>query len=293
MRGLVALWRGQITDAVRWLDEAAALSGTPESRFRRIIPWSHLAQARALAGDAAGAAAASAEATAAAAMFPLGAGYAGEAGAWARAAGGDATGAARDAAAGARSCADRGLRTIALWCAHDALRLAPGPAPAALVTEIAAGFDGRWAAAFRTHATAVADRDADGLLTAADAFEEIGARLHAAEVLDLAAGWLHAEGRRDGARRARARADEAFAACPGAVRRTLPAALDDPAVASLSRREREVAVLAAAGLANATIAERLGLSVRTTEGHLARAMAKLDVARRTELGPRLGDLEHA
>ncbi len=293
MRGLVALWRGQVADAVRWLDEAAALSGTPESRFRRIIPWAHLAQARALAGDIDGAAAAAAESERAAAMFPLGAGYAGEATAWARSAAGDVTGAARDAASAARRAYDAGLVTTAVWCAADALRLAPGPTPAALVREVTHGVDGRWAAAFRAHAGAVLDREGIALVAVADRYEEIGARLHAAEVLDLAASWLQADGRRDGARRARARADEAHAACTGAVRRTLPAAVDDPAIASLSRREREVAVLAASGLANATIAERLGLSVRTTEGHLARAMAKLDVARRTELPARLGDIEHA
>ena len=292
MRGLVALWRGQITDAVRWLDEAASLSGTPESRFRRIIPWAHLAQARALAGDDAGAREAADEACRAATMFPLGAGYAGEAAAWARVASGDATGAARDAAAAARRAHDAGLVTIALWCAADSLRLAPGPSPAALLREVASGVDGRWAAAFRSHAGAVLDRDGVALVAAADRYEEIGARLHGAEVLDLAASWLQADGRRDAARRARARCDEAYRACPGAVRRTLPAAADDPALASLSRREREVAMLASTGLANAAIAERLGLSVRTTEGHLARALAKLDLTRRTELAARLGDRGH-
>lgn len=51
-------------------------------------------------------------------------------------------------------------------------------------------------------------------------------------------------------------------------------------------------MLASTGLANAAIAERLGLSVRTTEGHLARALAKLDLTRRTELAARLGDRGH-
>ena len=63
---------------------------------------------------------------------------------------------------------------------------------------------------------------------------------------------------------------------------------DDPAIASLTPRERQVAGLAAAGRSNAEVAERLGLSIRTTEGHLAKAMAKLDVARRSELAGRLG-----
>jgi DNA-binding CsgD family transcriptional regulator len=64
-------------------------------------------------------------------------------------------------------------------------------------------------------------------------------------------------------------------------------ATDDPAVASLTTREREVATLAAAGCSNAETAERLGLAVRTAEGHLAKAMTKLGVSRRTELAERL------
>jgi DNA-binding NarL/FixJ family response regulator len=51
----------------------------------------------------------------------------------------------------------------------------------------------------------------------------------------------------------------------------------------LTTREREVVTLAAHGLSNRDIAERLVVSVRTVEGHLYRAGAKLGTGNRAEL----------
>ncbi|MEN1973508.1 MULTISPECIES: LuxR C-terminal-related transcriptional regulator [unclassified Cellulomonas] len=51
----------------------------------------------------------------------------------------------------------------------------------------------------------------------------------------------------------------------------------------LSDREREVALLARAGLSNREIAARLFLSVRTVESHMYRALRKLGLAARTDL----------
>jgi DNA-binding NarL/FixJ family response regulator len=51
-------------------------------------------------------------------------------------------------------------------------------------------------------------------------------------------------------------------------------------VATLSRREREVAELVTQGLSNREIAERLFLSVKTVESHLSRAFRKLGVSSR-------------
>lgn len=56
----------------------------------------------------------------------------------------------------------------------------------------------------------------------------------------------------------------------------------------LSRREREVAALAAAGAANAQIAEQLHLSVRTVETHLQKVYRKLGVSSRKDLADAIG-----
>ncbi len=76
-------------------------------------------------------------------------------------------------------------------------------------------------------------------------------------------------------------ADVAVAAA--AVAGEGPAACAEP---GLTKREREVSLLAAT-MQNREIAERLSLSVRTVENHLARAMRKLGVGSRSEIGARL------
>ena len=56
----------------------------------------------------------------------------------------------------------------------------------------------------------------------------------------------------------------------------------------LTAREREIVALAARGLSNKDIAQRLTVSVRTVEGHLYRAGLKLGVSERGALAHVLG-----
>ena len=56
----------------------------------------------------------------------------------------------------------------------------------------------------------------------------------------------------------------------------------DPAVDSLTPRERDVLALVAEGLANKQIARRLGISEKTVKAHLTRVFATLDVTDRTQ-----------
>jgi FixJ family two-component response regulator len=52
---------------------------------------------------------------------------------------------------------------------------------------------------------------------------------------------------------------------------------------SLTSREKQILIFLSEGLLNRTIAERLGLSIRTIEGHRQRSMKKLGIANVAEL----------
>jgi DNA-binding NarL/FixJ family response regulator len=116
-------------------------------------------------------------------------------------------------------------------------------------------------------------------------FERCGSVLLAAEAAaDAAAAWR----RRGVPRRTTAseRRSIALAArCEGA--RTPALATATPARAALAARELEISRLAAAGLANREIAERLCLSHRTVENKLYAVYEKLGVAGRSELAAAL------
>ncbi len=59
--------------------------------------------------------------------------------------------------------------------------------------------------------------------------------------------------------------------------------------ASLTKAERDVALLAAQGLTNAEVGQRLFISPRTAKAHLAHIFAKLGITSRRQL-PREGQL---
>ena len=122
---------------------------------------------------------------------------------------------------------------------------------------------------------------APALLAAAEALDAVGATRFACEAAAHAAEAFAAEGRADSARRAAARCRELHEPDQGGM---LPAiARLDAAGSTLTARESQLVELAARGLSNAEIAERLVLSVRTVESHLYRAMHKLGVSDRRDL----------
>lgn len=147
------------------------------------------------------------------------------------------------------------------------------------------------------------DRAARVALRAAEGFSCRGYALLAARAR---VAYAHAaqQSDRDEARDALRRAIGAFDACGAAVRRDEAATLlhslepakrcSSAAVhgsGALTRRERQVAELAAGGYTAAQIATHLHIGVRTVETHLAHSYAKLGVSckqqlvlRRTELG---------
>ncbi|HEX4099042.1 MAG TPA: helix-turn-helix transcriptional regulator [Pseudonocardiaceae bacterium] len=108
----------------------------------------------------------------------------------------------------------------------------------------------------------------------------MGALLLAADAAAHAASAHGRHQQRGSAQAAATRAHQLAEASEGA--RT-PALAAVAAPLPLTSREREIVALAAGGLSNRQIADRLIVSVRTVEGHLYRACGKLGATDRTEL----------
>jgi DNA-binding NarL/FixJ family response regulator len=146
--------------------------------------------------------------------------------------------------------------------------------------------EGRAFPAQLRHVRALAVDDADQLDEAAGDLAALGAMLLAAEA-STAAALSH---RRRGSTRAAASSEQfarrLLAQCEGAV---TPAVASEPVIDPLTRREREVAGLAARGRTNREIADELVVSVRTVENHLQRVYAKLGVSSRDDLDRALAD----
>jgi non-specific serine/threonine protein kinase len=73
-----------------------------------------------------------------------------------------------------------------------------------------------------------------------------------------------------------------------------PSAGDDVAgLETLTKREREVALLVGQGLSNKEIAGKLVISLRTAEGHVANVLTKLGLSSRAQVAAWLADQDHA
>ncbi|WP_460105448.1 LuxR family transcriptional regulator AbsR2 [Streptomyces sp. YKOK-J1] len=138
---------------------------------------------------------------------------------------------------------------------------------------------------FARHADALARGDGPALDRAAEALAERGFLLFAAEAHAQAVP-AHRDPR--AARLSRTRALALARRCQGA--RT--PALSGLVLGELTARQRQIVALAASGLSNRQIAERLTLSVRTVGNHLYGAYARLGANDRGAL-PALPDLPAA
>ncbi|MDW5595721.1 helix-turn-helix transcriptional regulator, partial [Conexibacter stalactiti] len=282
--GALRLAAGQVPDAIRWLAEAELQLERRDAIGVLAITRSYQVLAAHAAGDADRALAAAARMHATfggETPLPNQQPYVARGDAWAAAADGE-----RPRAQELLLGAVGGLGTMPLYAAlltHDALRLgAPAKRIAAPLRALAERTDAPLAAAWSAHAAAKAADDGVALVAAADAFEAIGALRCACETAaDAAAAFLRA-GREDSARRAAARSRELHERGSGGTPPPIDG-LDGPAVA-LTPREAQLVELAGRGLSNAEIADRLVLSVRTVESHIYRAMQKLGVRDRRELG---------
>lgn len=166
-----------------------------------------------------------------------------------------------------------------LTAAYTAVRLG-AIEEARRVVGLAPETQGLLTAVFADHAGALLHDDGDGLDQAATTFHRLGMKLLAAEAAVHASLAYRRAGLAAKARAASTRAAMFHTGCEGA--RT-PILAQGTVVADLTRREREVALLAAQGMTSRRIAAKLGVSVRTVDNQLGRVYTKLGVAGRREL----------
>jgi DNA-binding CsgD family transcriptional regulator len=280
MLGLIWLARGRVGTALRFCRESAALQRDGDGAGMLAFALAGVCQAAAQAGEPEAAAAALGEME----RTPLGhKGFAVElelGRAWSAAARAElsrARGLAREAGTLARS---RGQDAYAVRALHELCRLGDPAAAAPELARLAGVVDGPFAATAAAHAAALVAADGAALLEVAERFAALDALLLAAEAADAAAAAHRDAGRLSSARAAAARAALWLTACEGARPPTLLAASQ---AVDLTPREREIALLAAAGTSSPEIADRLVLSVRTVNNHLQNAYRKLGVNRRQDL----------
>lgn len=151
------------------------------------------------------------------------------------------------------------------------------------LARVGAAVEGQWAEAAAALAGALADGDAEALMAAGEQLASQGYERYARECFAEASKAFDRALRRSDARAAWVRKTE----CDGVLGdEGGPGADVDPRM--LTKREREIASYAVAGLSDREIADRLTVSVRTVEGHLYRAYAKLGVTSREQLASSLG-----
>ncbi len=180
--------------------------------------------------------------------------------------------------------AELGQPAVQAQALHTAVRLGRAGDVTADLRGLADRIDTPLVAAYTAHATAAAAGAGGPLDEVATDFEVMGAQLLATEAAAHAAAVHERAGSR---RRAAASATRAAALARGCEMVRTPA-FEQLAPPPLTSREDEVADLVVQGLNNQAIAQRLVLSVRTVEAHLAHAYAKLGIRSRAELAGALG-----
>lgn len=183
------------------------------------------------------------------------------------------------ARAAAELAGQSGQRAVEAEALHHAARFGDHTA-ADRLAELATTLDSNVIQLYASHAAAVASSDATALDVASAEFEAAGLLLSAADSAAQAVPIHDRGGHRSKSVESAARALRLATQCGGASTPAIRAAAQP---LPISRREREIATLVAAGLSNREIAEQLTVSVRTVEGHIYRACIKMDVTR-DELG---------
>jgi DNA-binding NarL/FixJ family response regulator len=166
------------------------------------------------------------------------------------------------------------------WLYHDLVRLGDPRTAHDRLPALTHHGESPLVDAYAKHATAAATGDPDQLMAASDQFENLGAFLYATETALAASHVYRRHDRARPATHAEHRAATLARHCEGA--RT-PATLTPASPVPLTRREYEIATLAATGATTKQIADTLHLSARTVDNHLRNTYVKLGITRRTQL----------
>ncbi|HVE96636.1 MAG TPA: helix-turn-helix transcriptional regulator [Pseudonocardiaceae bacterium] len=280
MSAEVAKYRGQVHTAARWLRQAIAGSQIADPGGWSYYALVALTGAFGMAGDATPARQSLVEMMAARhPTFVLLEPEVLLAQAWAAAAEGTVSEAIARASQAADVAQSQHQPAMEVYALHTAVCFGDRTV-ADRLAQLATEVDGPRAPAAAAHAAALATDDGNALHAASVLLEKLGTLLLAADAAAQAAAAHARHGRRGSAQAASTRAHQLAEACEGARTPALAALAAPP---SLTDREREIIALVARGLSNRQIAERLVVSVRTVEGHLYRACAKLGASDRTEL----------
>ncbi|HUF97662.1 MAG TPA: helix-turn-helix transcriptional regulator [Ilumatobacter sp.] len=287
-RSRLEMFRGDVTAARDALAEAAAAAATAENVTVRAIAIGELAAASGQASDG-GADDLLAELESFDLPHTVGHDELARGTAWLLAARLDPAAARRILRDSATSSEARAERVDALLMLVDAARLGGAAEVRADVASLAHQVTGTVPQALIHFVDALASGRVGPLVAVVDELTELGMMLLAAE----AAFALAREHRRAGDGRAAdvaiERAQHLAGQCRGAGTPGLLWSHGAGGTVPLTNREREVATLAAAGLTNRAIAERLGMAPRTAGNHLQSAFTKLGVTSRQDLGALLGD----
>jgi DNA-binding CsgD family transcriptional regulator len=286
LRGFVYVQQGYLGRAARLFREGVVLDREIRDDASRRWCLGGLALSAGMAGDAAAAAAAVAELDELGThwMDALDADLVLRGRAWTIAAGGEQS-AARQALRDAVEIA-RGrehLYTEARLL-HDLARLGEPGDVAPRLHELADQVEGEFVAAFAADADALVAKSGPELEKSAERFEGFGAIGLAAETFRAASAAFADAGLTRASNACARRAAELAERSGGAG---IPLVGQGGVAARLTRREREIAGLAASGISSAEISERLFISVRTVENHLSNIYLKLGVSGRHEIADAL------
>jgi DNA-binding CsgD family transcriptional regulator len=186
--------------------------------------------------------------------------------------------AAEIVATAARTLAERGHWGVAASTAYVAVRLGRAETVAELLNTAVSNAPGPLLLAMNQHAAASLQNDPTALVEAAAALAATGQYGPAVDAADEAAALYRSRSDSERERLAAKRAAE-YASLSSDFRLRRPRDLS----ITLTGRERDIAEAAAGRESSREIAERLGLSVRTVETHLANVYRKLGVSSRADL----------